>query len=64
MISAPRLISANKALRFVVSGSPGAKLKSSIGGKPHGGGGGGGGPPNGFDPDFAQTRPVVWYCLT
>lgn len=56
MISEPRLISANKAERLVASGSAGAKHKSSIGGK-HGGGGGG--PPNGFDPTFAQTSPVV-----
>lgn len=63
MISAPRLISANKAERLVASGSTGAKHKSSIGGKPHGGGGGGG-PPDDFDPTFAQTSPVVWCCLT
>lgn len=62
MTSAPRLISANKALRLVASGSAGAKFKSSIGGKPHGGGGGG--PPDGADPAFAQTSPVVWCCLT
>lgn len=58
MISAPRLISANKAERLVASGLAGAKLKSSIGGKPHGGGGGGT-PPDTFDPGFAQTSPVV-----
>lgn len=58
MTSEPRLISANKAERLVASESTGgAKDKSSIGGKPHGGGGGG--PPDGFDPDFAQTSPVV-----
>jgi len=58
VISAPRLISANRALRVVASESAGAKHKSSIGGSPHGGGGGGA-PPDGFDPDFAQTSPVV-----
>lgn len=57
------MISANKAERFVASELAGVKIKSSIGGKPHGGGGGGG-PPDDFNPVLAQTSPVVWCCLT